>query len=290
MVRLAGRVAKQGTYAELKGAIEYVACCPGGKKYEALFVCPVDPEALGQALKKIGLEPGKPAREENGKRRLPEGGRVRIKVEWLQGAQKRQVPLETLVLDTVTSQPMRQVEWVFTGSRQVRDPASGKTVLEAKLVQNLIALHHLDASVLLQNPLEDAQKDSRYQANLPALPPEGTAVTLLLEAASVATKAGGEPKTRRVHLLISGRVQGVGFRAFTQRYAQKLGIKGWVRNLPTGEVELAAEGPEEAMAEFEKQVRQGPRWAKVEAIKMLESAAKEPLGEFKILPTPAQKP
>lgn len=49
---------------------------------------------------------------------------------------------------------------------------------------------------------------------------------------------------KRVHVLVRGVVQGVGFRAFVRRHARKLGVKGFVKNLPDGfTVEIVAEGP-----------------------------------------------
>ena len=54
------------------------------------------------------------------------------------------------------------------------------------------------------------------------------------------------------HYLISGRVQGVGFRAFTARHATELDLKGWVRNLNDGRVEAVATGPATVLEEFEK--------------------------------------
>jgi len=59
-------------------------------------------------------------------------------------------------------------------------------------------------------------------------------------------------------------VQGVGFRFYTEDAAAREGIAGWVRNLPTGDVEVAAEGEREAMARFEDAIRRGPRNARVD--------------------------
>ncbi|NJL26073.1 MAG: acylphosphatase, partial [Calothrix sp. SM1_5_4] len=53
------------------------------------------------------------------------------------------------------------------------------------------------------------------------------------------------------HYLISGRVQGVGFRAFKHRRAVELGLRGWVRNLSDGRVEVLARGPGETLSQFE---------------------------------------
>ena len=61
-----------------------------------------------------------------------------------------------------------------------------------------------------------------------------------------------------VHILVSGRVQGVGYREFTRHTAQRLGIAGWVRNLPSGDVEVLARIPAGRKAAFLTQLRQGP--------------------------------
>ena len=66
--------------------------------------------------------------------------------------------------------------------------------------------------------------------------------------------------------LISGRVQGVGFRYFTEATAAREGILGWVRNTPDGRVEVVAEGDAEALERFERRLRHGPRGARVERV------------------------
>ena len=63
--------------------------------------------------------------------------------------------------------------------------------------------------------------------------------------------------------LISGRVQGVGFRYFIQASAAREGVQGWVRNLADGRVEALAEGEAEAIERFERDVRHGPPGARV---------------------------
>ena len=68
--------------------------------------------------------------------------------------------------------------------------------------------------------------------------------------------------------LVSGRVQGVGFRYFIQSAAAREGLHGWVRNLPDGRVEAAAEGEAEAMERFERALRHGPPGARVEQLEI----------------------
>jgi acylphosphatase len=66
--------------------------------------------------------------------------------------------------------------------------------------------------------------------------------------------------------VLSGRVQGVGFRWFTMDRAAVEGITGFVRNVPTGEVEVMAEGEADAMTRFERVIRQGPSRARVDDV------------------------
>lgn len=72
----------------------------------------------------------------------------------------------------------------------------------------------------------------------------------------------------RLHILISGRVQGIGFRFFTRRHALSLGITGYVKNLVNGKVKVVAEGKESDMEEFVNKLKRGPSWAMVTDIKI----------------------
>lgn len=72
---------------------------------------------------------------------------------------------------------------------------------------------------------------------------------------------------KTLHVVISGLVQGVGFRYFTMRNARTLGIRGWVRNLPSGEVEVLAQGEDDAVLEdFVRELRNGPGAAHVRSL------------------------
>jgi acylphosphatase len=70
--------------------------------------------------------------------------------------------------------------------------------------------------------------------------------------------------------LISGRVQGVGFRYFTEAAAAREGLQGWVTNLPDGRVEVSAEGEAEAIERFARQISHGPPGARVSDVQVHE--------------------
>lgn len=73
-------------------------------------------------------------------------------------------------------------------------------------------------------------------------------------------------ETKRLHALVSGRVQGVGFRYFVRQSAAALDLSGWVRNLFDGRVELAAEGEQASLEALLARVRQGPPGSHVDAV------------------------
>lgn len=76
-----------------------------------------------------------------------------------------------------------------------------------------------------------------------------------------------EPRTERIfRMVLAGRVQGVGFRYFTRQAAERLGVAGWVRNLPNGDVEVRAAGSAAALEAFRRQLRQGPPGSRVDSL------------------------
>jgi acylphosphatase len=80
--------------------------------------------------------------------------------------------------------------------------------------------------------------------------------------------AGGLDDPKRVHILVSGWVQGVFFRSETCKMAEKLGVVGWVRNTRDGRVEIVAEGEREKLEEFITWCKKGPFLARVENVKI----------------------
>ena len=76
-----------------------------------------------------------------------------------------------------------------------------------------------------------------------------------------------------LHVRISGRVQGVGFRWFVREEARRLGVSGWVTNLRTGEVEVKAGGERSSLERLRRALQVGPAGAQVERVEDLTSDA-----------------
>jgi acylphosphatase len=71
--------------------------------------------------------------------------------------------------------------------------------------------------------------------------------------------------------LVSGMVQGVGFRWFVARHARALGLGGYARNLPDGRVEVVVSGPDESLPKLEELLRAGPANAQVDRVERSEA-------------------
>ncbi|MEO0292972.1 MAG: acylphosphatase [candidate division WOR-3 bacterium] len=87
---------------------------------------------------------------------------------------------------------------------------------------------------------------------------------------------------QRLHIWVSGIVQGVGFRYFTIRQAREIGISGWVRNLPDGRVEIVAEGESWRLKEFLENIKVGPSHATVTKVEVREEEYKKEFEGFEV--------
>ena len=74
------------------------------------------------------------------------------------------------------------------------------------------------------------------------------------------------------HYIVTGRVQGVGFRYFVRQQAQALGLAGWVRNLPDGRVEAFIEGMPTELSQMESLLNEGPSMSRVERVESSDAA------------------
>ena len=94
----------------------------------------------------------------------------------------------------------------------------------------------------------------------------------------------GEHHHRSVRVRIEGRVQGVGFRYWTERVARGLELAGWVRNRRDGSVEALFSGPAEQVGEMLDRTHEGPAGAVVTSVRIVEESGDPPHG-FDVLPT-----
>ncbi len=91
-----------------------------------------------------------------------------------------------------------------------------------------------------------------------------------------------ESAERRCVFRVEGRVQGVGFRWWVQRTGRELGLRGAVRNLPDGAVEVRAAGPAEQVGRLEELLAVGPPAARVERVQVMAEDADVPESGFQI--------
>ncbi len=86
----------------------------------------------------------------------------------------------------------------------------------------------------------------------------------------------------RLHATVIGRVQGVAFRYFVKNAAQQLGLTGYVKNLPNGDVEVVVEGPADAVEELRMRLWKGPMFSNVVNVTEDTSPAKQEYSKFEI--------
>ena len=241
---LTGQISKAlGTYDEhLKGAVEYLLCGPGGKEYESIIVVSSSTQEIYDAMLKLGVERGTPPMYDEEKDEMigATGTSVLVYVEWEVNGEPKKVRAEDLLYNVQTQKPMQHVAWIFSGSREVPDLDSEDEeamIPQAFIGNDIIALNYVDGSALFQSPIPS--EESPYKKNAETLPPLSTSVKVTIEVNS---------KMQR-YILISGVVQGVGFRYFTRQNAMKLGVHGYAKNLPNGKVEVVAEGDKATLDE-----------------------------------------
>ena len=104
------------------------------------------------------------------------------------------------------------------------------------------------------------------------------------KAGSTLDGKGESGKCLTVHLLVTGRVQGVCFRAWTAELAETLKLDGWVRNRRDGSVEALISGSADAVARMVSSCHQGPPDAQVAKVEIIQEGGAAPSG-FAILPT-----
>ena len=272
---LKGKISEAlGEYdSHLKGAVEYLVCGRNGKEYESIIVVDATAKEIYDALGKLDVQVGEPPGydEEKDEPTPPKGTAVLIYAEWKSGGETKKVRAEELVFNVKTQKPLRNVAWIYSGSRVVPDLDSDDEdamMPQAFMSNDLVALRLFDASALFQNPLPESSEENIYKKNDALLPKLGTPVTLTLEV----------NRKMQLFVIITGKVQGVGFRNFTQLNARQLGINGYAKNLPNGTVEVVAEGDKAQLDALVALLKKGPRYARVDSLEIDERSF---TGEYK---------
>lgn len=262
---LKGKISEAlGEYDEhLKGAVEYLVCGHNGKEYESIVVVDATAKEIYEALEKLGVAVGTPPGydEEKDEPTPPKGTEFLMYVEWKDGDTAKKVRAEALIANVKTQKPMQQVAWVYSGSRVVADLDSDDEdamIPQAFMSNDIVALKRFDASALFQNPLPESEEENIYKKNDALMPKLGTPVMLTIEV----------NRKMQLFVLISGKVQGVGFRNFTRMNAKQLGINGYAKNLPNGKVEVVAEADKSQLDALIALLKQGPRFARVDSLEV----------------------
>lgn len=257
----------------LKGAIEYLACGPTGKLYESILETEASATEVHKAIAKLGIKTGTPPGfdDEKNAHVPPTGTTFLLSIEWKENGKTKKIRAEELVYNVKTKKPMPPVAWIYSGSRVIPDLDSDDEdamIPYAYMSNHIVALKQTDGSALFQNPLPESVEENLYKKNDDLLPKLGTPVTFTIE----------ENRKMQLYVLISGKVQGVGFRNFTRSNARQIGVNGYAKNLANGKVEVVAEGDKLHLNQLIDKIRQGPRASRVDDVKIEE---REFNGEYK---------
>ncbi len=259
--------------SELRGAVEFLICGKNGKEYESIVVVQATAQEIHEAMNKLDVKPGNPVDQDiETEEMIPaKGPTVIIHVEWKVDDETKKVRGEDLLYNVKTKKAMKHVAWLYTGSRMIYDLDSEDEDAMIPLAfssNDIAALSHTDPSTLFVNPLPESAQENLYKKNDAVMPKLGTPVKLTIEV----------NRKMQLYILISGKVQGVGFRNFTRRNARTLGVSGYAKNLANGKVEVVAEADKMQLDALVALLWQGPRTSKVDDIKIEERPI---TGEYK---------
>jgi hypothetical protein len=167
--------------------LEFLLCKAGTKEYESVMSTPVQPWQIHAGLLLLGLDPGIPAHAEGETIVPPRGAELTIEVRWKdKQGQARSVPAEEFLAPRSEDQPKRKpARWVFIGSMILPD---GSYLADSN--GGIIAVANL-ASAVIDVPFESTRaiNERDFVVNRKALPPAGTAVTLVITPVEAAARS-----------------------------------------------------------------------------------------------------
>ncbi len=160
-----------------RGPLELLACSPQTREHESIFVVKARPQRVYQAMGLIGLEPGSPVRYDETHDRWYEPNGVALDILVRCGAGTAQ-PVRRLLRRTGEQKELSDIQWVFSGSRRSPDGRFG-----ADLDGTLICVVDFETALISVGARHTADNDQLWlEANTEAIPPVGTACTLLIAA------------------------------------------------------------------------------------------------------------
>ena len=161
-----------------EGALELFACMEGGKEYETVIALQGDAWQLHLSLLLLGLKPGG-GPQYQGDPTMPFGDTAIIEVQWEANGKTVRKRAEDLMWDTKKDKTMDYVEWVFIGSKFLKDE-TGNDYYAANRDKSVITVYH-DPLTVLDNPLSSGGDQTSYIVNKKLVPPKGTAVVMIIK-------------------------------------------------------------------------------------------------------------
>jgi hypothetical protein len=163
-----------GWVNQVSGAIELLACGPGGKTHESAFVLDCNPVDMQAGLLLLGLKPGTPSKGLG--QGPPNGPALDIWVDWLEGSSSRSLRAESFVVNVENNrEPLPETPWTFTGS--VVEEGEFKALAEESLI-----VTYWDPWAIINLPLPCGSNDEILSVNSNCVPALKTPVTFRFRA------------------------------------------------------------------------------------------------------------
>lgn len=164
-----------------KGPLELFACSPQTREHESILRVHARPMHVFQAMGLIGLTPGSPTTfdEDRKQWQRPSGEALALRVRHPSKDGMSEVPIEQWLRDVKRKRPPDRLNWVFAGSRSLRDGKFG-----ADLDGTVVCVVDFDTAMIALGDLHSADNEDLWlEANTEAIPPIGTRCTLVIQAA-----------------------------------------------------------------------------------------------------------
>jgi len=170
-----------------QGLLEYLIVGSSGKLHESLLRTEVEPYCLQIALLMIGLEGTTRPLAAQGDPRRPEGDPVSIGVSWQEAGRSKKARIETWIARGTPTGKLQPMHWTFTGS------VVSNGIFMAQVEQSMVAVFH-DPAAIIDNPLPEGGSDDIWFVHEQAVPPLGTAVTVIIQKETIVPRPSrGKP-------------------------------------------------------------------------------------------------